>query len=333
MGAIVFGEGPLVEKLQAHLGSTSIGLRPVAVASASEFTAQSTPDVVGFVTEAALAQLAGTNPTGPVVVLVESQLADAVGHLGTYPWLNHSISGSLLVHPLAASHILHVLRTCLSRKKPRLLEWVGEDIGGRRIRLVNAGRRFERIERMTEYFEKSGVGERTTEHLRDVAEELLTNAFYDAPAAAGVFSRPVSREVDLVLPDDCACDLAYGAKQDFAFVRVKDVFGSLSRRRIVEVLGRCARTDMQVQVDESMGGAGLGMWRIFSVATFVGISVVKDSHTEIVVGIAKKQAGSSRPFAFHLFFRDGAKRRSWLFDKDTSQVTVNRSVIIDTNSK
>jgi hypothetical protein len=168
--------------------------------------------------------------------------------------------------------------------------------------------------------------------LRDAAEELLTNAFYDAPVAAGVLDQPISRTQDVALSEDSACDMVYGCREDLAIVRVRDPFGSLSRTRLVEVLTRCARTDMRVEVDETMGGAGLGLWRVFSAASFVAIAVVNNRHTEFLVGIGKRVSAAQRPFAFHLFFKEhGRALRRWrLLDADSSKPTVNKSVTIVT---
>jgi hypothetical protein len=184
---------------------------------------------------------------------------------------------------------------------------------------------------MGEFLAAKGVGSRTNQQLRDVAEELLTNAFYDAPVSAGVLKQPISRTEDVSLPEDSACDMVYGCRDDLAIVRVRDPFGSLTRVRLIEVLTRCARTDMRVEVDESMGGAGLGLWRIFSAASYVAISVVDHRHTEFLVGIGKRAAGP-RPFAFHLFFKEhGRPVRRWkLLDADTSVPTVSSAVTLVT---
>ena len=187
----------------------------------------------------------------------------------------------------------------------------------------------ERLERMTAFFEAKGVSGRTIEQLRDVAEELLTNAFYDAPVAAGALKQPISRTQEVALNDDHACDMVYGSRDDLAVVRLRDPFGSLSRARLVEVLTRCARTDMGVEVDESMGGAGLGLWRIFSVASFVALAVVQNRYTEFLIGIGKRGGARPRSFAFHLFFRDHARGRRWrLLDSDSTKPNINKSVTI-----
>lgn len=263
-------------------------------------------------------------PPGPVITICDEPLQTAIGWLTPRPWLSHVVSSALLQSPLAAEHLGNVMTTLTSSGRPRLLDWVAPTVAGRRVRLAHASRRAERVERMGEYLAANGVGTRTVQQLRDVAEELLTNAFYDAPVAAGVMERPISRTEDVSLPEDCACDMVYGCRADLAIVRVRDPFGSLSRARLVEVLTRCARTDMQVEVDETMGGAGLGLWRIFSAASFVAISVVDNRHTEFLVGIGKRAAAGPRPFAFHLFFKEHRRsaRRWKLLDTETSIPTV-----------
>jgi hypothetical protein len=268
---------------------------------------------------------------GPVIAICDDALQAAIGWLPTHPWLSHVVSASMLQHPMAAEHFGNVMLTLTSSGQPRLLDWLGPTIAGRRVRLAHASRRVERLERMSVFLDSKGVGSRTIQLLRDCAEELLTNAFYDAPVAAGAVKQPISRTQDVSLPDDSACDMVYGCRDDLAIVRVRDPFGSLSRSRLVEVLTRCARTDMRVEVDETMGGAGLGLWRIFSTASFVAIAVVNNRHTEFLVGFGKRAAGP-RPFAFHLFFKEqGRAVRRWrLLDADSSKPTVNKSVTIVT---
>ncbi len=265
---------------------------------------------------------------GPVIAICDDTLQAAIGWLPARRWLSHVMSASLLQHPIAAEHLGNVTATLTSGTRPRLLDWLGATVAGRRVRLAQASRRVERLERMSEFFDAKGVGSRTIQLLRDVAEELLTNAFYDAPVAAGVVQHAISRTQDVALPADSACDMVYGCREDLAVVRVRDPFGSLSRLRLVEVLTRCARTDMRVEVDETMGGAGLGLWRIFSAASYVAISVVDHRYTEFLVGIGKRSTGP-RPFAFHLFFREhGRPVRRWkLLDADSTSVHSSVSIV------
>ncbi|MDB4961822.1 MAG: response regulator receiver protein [Myxococcales bacterium] len=299
----------LSRQLSARLPSeTTTVVQSAEAFLGAQLDAQLDSKTVSFVDSSTIAELEGTELSGNVIAVCDGTLQSSIGWLPTRPWLSHVLSASMLDHPLATEHLTNVINTLTGGERPRLLDWLGPTMSGRRVRLAQASRRVERLERMSDFLDSKGVGARTIEHLRDAAEELLTNAFYDAPVSAGAVDHPISRTQDVTLPDDDACDLVYGCRDDLAIVRLRDPFGSLTRTRLVEVLTRCARTDMQVEVDESMGGAGLGLWRIFSAASFVAISVVSGRHTEFLVGIAKKSPGP-RPFAFHLFFRDGKKRR------------------------
>jgi hypothetical protein len=296
------------------------------------------PSAVAYVNEATLPEAQRAlgerpAPSHPVIAICDGSLQTAIGWLASYPWLAHVVSSSFLQSPIASGHLRSVTATLTDSATPRLLDWAGATLDGRRVRLARAGRRVDRLERMSEFLARQGVGPRPIQVLRDAAEELLTNAFYDAPVAAGVLKRPISRTEDVALPDDCACDMVYGSRDDIAVVRVRDPFGSLTRARLVEVLTRCARSDMQVEVDESMGGAGLGLWRIFSTASFLGISVLRNRYTEFLVGIAlSRRPSGQRPFAFHLLFKDtGRSARRWrLLDGDSSLSQLNTSVTLAT---
>ena len=340
---VVWASEPLLSVLRDRLASPRMSrtyptLTTVNSVGALVKAAASDPKKVLFLDPVAVAEIAATadlSIVNAVIAICDEPLQTAVSWLQPYPWISHVLSASMLQHPFVEEHLENVLRTLTSSASPRLLDWLGPNLKGRRIRLTHANKRAARIERMSEFFDGNGVSSRSSQMLRDAAEELLTNAFYDAPVAAKAMKKPVSRSEDVKLPDDSACDLAYGCRDDLAVVRVRDPFGSLTRQRLVEVLTRCARTDMGVEVDESMGGAGLGMWRIFSGASFVGVSVIKDRYTEILVGVVKRAPGA-RPFAFHLYFRDSAKRRFWSFggrDEESSVPTINKSVAIDRSAK
>ncbi|HEY4181323.1 MAG TPA: hypothetical protein VGM90_30970 [Kofleriaceae bacterium] len=331
MKPVLWTSAALQQTLLKRLQGTFEAKTVRALSSIDEIE-QLTKESVLFVDEAGLTQIAaaGLAPQCPTIgIATEDPRRTTVAWLREYPWLTHVIGSGILELELSGEHIANVMRT-LRVPQPRLLDWIDSSVKGRRIKLSKSSMRVERLEKMSDYLQSGGVGERTIENLRDVAEELLTNAFYDAPVAAGAFKGAISRTQEVVLPEDRACDLAYGCSPDLAMVRVRDPFGSLSHRRIVEVLTRCASNQMDVIVDESMGGAGLGLWRVVSVASFIGISVIKEQQTEILVGIATKRSAAARPFALHLFFKDPQKRGFWRFvDEDsTRNASLNKSVTI-----
>ncbi len=336
--SIIWMSEKLSRALREQLSSET-----TSVSSAREFlAAASDAETVSFVDDTTIAafdeatkigsSVEELRPRGPTIAVCDGTLQSAIGWLKPYPWLSQVIGATMLSQPMAKEHLENVTRSLTKGSQPKLLDWLGPTVAGRRVRLTHASKRVERLERMGEFFEGKAVGSRTIQLLRDVAEELLTNAFYDAPVAAGTVKQPISRTQDVSLPENSACDMVYGCNDDIAIVRVRDPFGALARQRLVEVLTRCARTDMQVEVDETMGGAGLGLWRIFSLASFVAIAVVNHHHTEFLVGVRKKPSSGPRPFAFHLFFKENGKpaRRWKLLDADSTKPSVNQSVTIVT---
>ena len=175
----------LTRALRPHLSS-----EPTIVGSAREFVQlPREAQAVAFLDSRALdaLELAGDDlePPSPIIAICDEQLQTAVSWLPTRPWLSHVVGVGLLNHPRFKEHLDNVAGTLSGGSQPKLLDWLGGTVAGRRIRLAQASKRFDRLERMCGYFEEQGVGGRTIEQLRDAAEELLTNAFYDAPVAAG----------------------------------------------------------------------------------------------------------------------------------------------------
>ena len=329
MQLVVWASQPIRARVEALVGTNP---RLVVATTNDEFVAAlRKANSVGVIDSTTAPSFLGEyDGEAEIIAFCNEPVQTAIHWMASGPMIAHVTSVAMLDHPYCGELFRNVLDTIDSGSNPRLLDWLSDDVVGRRVRLTHAGRRGDRLDKLSDFFKAKGLGARTTEQLRDAAEELLTNAFYDAPVAAGAMKKPVSRTQDIELPDDAACDLAYGVRDQLAVVRVRDPFGSLTRQRLMDVLVRCSRTDMSVEVDETMGGAGLGMWRIFSAATFAAVSVVKGCHTEIFVGFTKRPTSGARPFSFHLFFRDSAKRRFWSIfkDDDTERPPINHSVVL-----
>jgi hypothetical protein len=285
---------------RCHVVNTAQGLEDLAGEHRILFVDRSTIHDVTLLTKAY-----------SVVAVCDGPIQAAIDLL-QYPWLAHVLNAALLEHSMAREHLANMMYTMAARGRIRLFDWLRPDTSGRRVRLAESTSRIARLEKMTQYFESHEIGARTIHNVRDVAEELLTNAFYDAPVAAGAVKEAIPRTKDVTLPERSACEIAYGCSKDLVMVRVRDPFGSLTRRRLINVLTRCSRPD-QVNVDESMGGAGLGLWRIFSRASLVAVAVVAKEQTDILVGFftSRRGGGSERPYAFHLFFDHHRPQRSW----------------------
>jgi len=259
---------------------------------------------VAFVEYEQLARVDGASLRIPIIAIVDSRPADTLGAtiraLDEYPWLSHVISAGLLATPRAPAHLAAVIERFAGGPAEPLLGRAGV---GRVALLATASRRTARFDRMRDFFARQALSERAIVTILEVAEELVMNALYDAPSEAGYFHRPRQRVEDVDLPHHLACEISYGIEDDIVFVRLRDPFGALPRARLVEVLVRC--NSRSVALDESRGGAGLGLWRVFSTAAHVAITVIPGALTDVVIGIATRD-GRAIPKqqlqSLHLFF-------------------------------
>ncbi len=296
---------------------SSVAPRPVVkVRSAAELMVEVARRhrVVVFIDADLLAQLGSQRITFPVVAIIEDQtnaaLPKAVKMFAAYPWISHCISAAMLMTLDANKYLGSLLDRLLAHKNEHVL---GASGVGRVALLARASRREERFERMQQFFKKHKLNSRALTALAEVAEELVMNALYDAPLEAGHFKQAVPRTDDVNLPDERACEISYGVEGDHAFVRLRDTFGALQKSRLLEVLVRCSGA-ADVQLDESRGGAGLGLWRVFSVASSIIVTVVPGSVTDILVNVAIANGKLVKQLtAINLFFTP-PKKEDWLDD-------------------
>jgi hypothetical protein len=286
----------------------------VRVNSHAELVAQSAIRrlAVAFVDYDLLPQLDQRQLRLPVVaVMAESSrpLPTAIEMLAAYPWLSHTLSVSVLANaPVARDYLEQFLDRVFTGAEHRVLGATGV---GRIAMLASASRREERFARMREFFERHKLSDRTASAVLEVAEELVMNALYDAPFEAGYFKSAVPRSENIDLPTEHACEISYGIERDEVFVRLRDTFGALTRERLVEVLSRCSATG--VALDESRGGAGLGLWRIFSVASTVSLTVIEGQVTDIIVSMSTQRGRHAKALrAIDLFFTMKPAVNDWL---------------------
>ena len=240
------------------------------------------PNAVAFIDADLLSRIDGEDLEVPVVAIIDEPPAGArsktIRLLAAFPWLSHCLSSSLLKTPLARPHLAMFMDRLFDGSDQRIL---GNGGVGRVAKIAHAVRRETRFERMHQFFAKHGLSDRAIASIADVSEELVMNALYDAPAEAGYFKAAVPRTEDVELPDDYGCEISYGIEDGNVFVGLRDPFGAFTRERLLEVLNRCNAD--AVELDESRGGAGLGLWRIFSTATTIAITVIPGRLTEFVV--------------------------------------------------
>ncbi len=253
---------------------------------------------------------------GSMIAVSDVPRATMVGWLPSRPWLSHVVSTEMLDSAIGAIHLANVIELCRSRD-PKLLDWLRPATNARRVHLTHAKSIEERLDRMSQFFASQSVDGNRVEQMRKATDELLVNAFYAAPVAAGA-SRPIERSRDVALPDELACDIAYGCLDEHAIVRVRDPFGALSRERFVEALTR----------RRNPSAKETGLARVAAAASIFAVSVVQNRYTEILVAIPMR-AGDGTAFAIHFANRTGPKPYMWkLVSEDTGDAAMGASIAL-----
>lgn len=305
-------------------------IRIKSVAELASRASRQRPSAV-FVDLDMLPQLAGHLDL-PIVGILDAAttktLSTIVNVIGRYPKVTHLIAAPLLSTPLGRTHLRTLVDRLAGGAEHELLDSASV---GRVAMLTQSSRRTARFERMHDYFAKQGMSSRTITAIYEVAEELVMNALYNAPSEAGFFKAPISRMEEVTLPPDRACEISYGIEGGNAFVRLRDTFGALRHERLLEVLARCNKQG-SVALDESRGGAGLGVWRVLQAATTIAITVIPGRLTDILIRMTPKQGKSAKQLlALDLFFLPDSDKKNdaLLLSQDDS--LIDHSIMITKN--
>jgi hypothetical protein len=154
------------------------------------------------------------------------------------------------------------------------------------------------------YARRLGSNERLVEMAESIADELTTNALYDAPRDATGQPRYAarSRRDPVTLAPDEAGTLSFACDGNYFAISAVDPFGSLTHDTIVDYLGRCFTTGPQPE--DRPGGAGIGFFRVFQTASKFVVNIDPGRRTEVIclldLRVSLKRFRQS-PKSFHSF--------------------------------
>jgi hypothetical protein len=123
------------------------------------------------------------------------------------------------------------------------------------------------------------VPKRISEMFGELGHELLMNAMYDAPVDA--HGRPkyaLDRKADVRLADNERPIVRVATDGSKLVMQVRDPFGRLERKHVFEGLARGLAGG---EMDNSHGGAGLGMMVCHNSSSAMFFDVARGRHTEV----------------------------------------------------
>jgi hypothetical protein len=134
------------------------------------------------------------------------------------------------------------------------------------------------VARIQEFVAALAVPKRVAEMFGELGHELIMNAVYDAPV--DMHGRPKyagDRKAAVVLDDSERPLVRLGTDGTRLVLQVRDPFGRLERRHVVDGLARGLAGEM----DQSHGGAGLGMMVCHNASSAMIYDVWRGRYTEV----------------------------------------------------
>lgn len=239
---------------------------------------------------------------GKVLMINEGRLENALPQL----FRAHGVTN--LIAKRSEIAILELLVTVNKLLSPNIfgiekyLPW------GTRVmaRTVHDSRRREEISaELHEFIHIIGCGDRLGTGFLTAADELVTNAIYNAPVDAHGkrLYRHIDRNEQVQLSPGSEVTIKYACDGQRLALSVSDNFGSFDRETLISYLERCfAQGDDQVE--QKQGGAGIGLYITFRALNTFVVNIVPGERTEMLGFI--EIAGSYREYveretSFHVF--------------------------------
>jgi len=179
-----------------------------------------------------------------------------------------------------------------------------------RIEIRDSRKKLDYLAEVAAYANALGCNERVVELVETVADELITNAIYNAPRTADgepKYARRSRRE-PVELTDAEVGQLEFACDGDYIAIAQIDPFGALTQDTVVSYLNRCLVKGPE-QLSEASGGAGIGLYRVFqSLSKFV-INVEPGHRTEVICLIDLRltmKRFRQQAKSFHIFIQDAA---------------------------
>ena len=220
------------------------------------------------------------NPGARGVLWTAEPLKRALRFMAECPQVAHVLGRKDFDSAPRAWELMMVLRRAREDAgPPPLTAYLDWGHTGFEERVTSSDERDRAVARVQDFVAALQVPKRLAEMASELSHELLMNAMYDAPVDdRGVARYAGDRKAVVQLPPDDAARLRCATDGTRVIVQVRDRFGGLQRKHVVDGLARGLAGG---EMDQSHGGAGLGMSVCHHNALAIFFDVARGRHTEV----------------------------------------------------
>ena len=158
----------------------------------------------------------------------------------------------------------------------------GDDATFRRSRLTGARERDRELAELSDFLRSHNAPRHLIPTIVNAADEMLTNAMYNAPVHSSGQPRyaSMSRRTKIELAASEHVQLEYGVHKGVFGISVSDNFGRLRLGHLSKSIHRCVSDDDPIE--QKAGGAGLGLFLIARTAQQFIINVNPGQRSEAI---------------------------------------------------
>ena len=221
------------------------------------------------------------HPGARGVLWTAEPLRRSLRHLAEAPAINHVLGRKDFESTPRAWELMMVLRRAAepAAGPPPMAAYLDWGFTGFEEHVGSTAQRDAAVARVQDFVSALQVPKRLAEMMSELAHELLMNAMYDAPVdLAGQPKYAHDRKADITVADDERARLRLATDGTRVILQVRDRFGGLRRRHVVDSLARGLAGG---EMDQSHGGAGLGMAVCHHNALAMFFEVSPGRHTEV----------------------------------------------------
>jgi hypothetical protein len=219
------------------------------------------------------------------VLWTAEPLRRSLRHLAECPGINHVLGRKDFESAPRAWEMMMVLRRAMEPDAgpPPISAYLDWGFTGFEERVGSTAHRDHVVQHVQDFVLGLQVPKRLGEMMSELAHELLMNAMYDAPVdATGAAKYAIDRKAEITLAPDEHAHLTVATDGTRVVLQVRDRFGGLQRRHVVDGLARGLAGG---EMDQSHGGAGLGMVVCHHNALVMFFDVARGHHTEVTAMI------------------------------------------------
>ena len=243
-------------------------------------------------------------PQAKLVYMVGSDLAEEIVTLKKLaPLLSNIVSRHTSDRMFTVKNIATTVTKLISQDLFGLEKYMMWGVQTHSHPITRSNERSELISSMEDQMKSLGVRSAITDRASAVAEELLMNAIYDAPADQGVHhyaALPRTQKVELKASEQG--QFRYAVDGMLAAISVSDPFGGFKMETLLNYLEKNAQSDGSNLQEPGKGGAGRGLQQIISNSDLVVFNVQAGVRTEVIAFFnLDPSLKDSSPRSFHFF--------------------------------